>query len=411
MPTSSTLDREISPPPIKRRRISLGDIPDQQKTEENGLAEDEPRLAAVEAGQATVQDHLSYFSSHLQHVSRTLDPNFPRLPIEGFVDLYRRNQHPKGRHFVIHQHNHPIAGVHYDLRLQFSESSSISFALPYGVPGHPNSKRPGRMAVETRVHNVWNHLIESASHESGSLLIWDIGEYSVLPRRVAKRKARETDDERTDVEPDDGLDPLLGEDSRSESEKLFEGFQTRFLRLRLHGTRLPTNYTIALRLPSSNDRTPQPRKPIRKRRRKDPSQAVPQPDPQTTDSDFDDQESNAESLQTNETAMANASDDESEITTIRSTNAYTGATNSIGSIHQRNWFLLLDKASSGFVRATDGPEKGSWVRKGNAGFEPFFVRGAEVERSAVTGRTSTEVMADEGVEGFVARKMWRAVLE
>ena len=46
-------------------------------------------------------------------------------------------------------------GVHYDLRLQFSESSSISFAIPYGLPGNPNSLRPNRMAIETRVHNLW----------------------------------------------------------------------------------------------------------------------------------------------------------------------------------------------------------------------------------------------------------------
>jgi len=39
------------------------------------------------------------------------------------------------------------------------------------------------------------------------------------------------------------------------------------------------------------------------------------------------------------------------------------------------------------------------------------VRGAEVERSVVTGRTSGEILRDEGVEGFRARKMWRAVLE
>ena len=45
------------------------------------------------------------------------------------------------------------------------------------------------------------------------------------------------------------------------------------------------------------------------------------------------------------------------------------------------------------------------------GFEAFFVRGRDVERSVVTGRTADEVMVDEGVEGFVGRKGWRAVLE
>jgi hypothetical protein len=42
-----------------------------------------------------------------------------------------------------------------DLRLQFSQTSTISFAIPYGLPGNANSRRQGRMAIETRVHNLW----------------------------------------------------------------------------------------------------------------------------------------------------------------------------------------------------------------------------------------------------------------
>ena len=45
------------------------------------------------------------------------------------------------------------------------------------------------------------------------------------------------------------------------------------------------------------------------------------------------------------------------------------------------------------------------------GFETFFVRGRDVERSVVTGRSADEVLADEGVQGYVARKGWTAVLE
>lgn len=45
------------------------------------------------------------------------------------------------------------------------------------------------------------------------------------------------------------------------------------------------------------------------------------------------------------------------------------------------------------------------------GFEPFYVRGPEVERSVVTGRLAREVLEDEGVEGFVRRRGWRPVLE
>ncbi len=41
----------------------------------------------------------------------------------------------------------------------------------------------------------------------------------------------------------------------------------------------------------------------------------------------------------------------------------------------------------------------------------FVVLGRDVERSIVTGRTAEEVMRDEGVEEFVGRKGWRAVVE
>ncbi len=118
----------------------------------------DPSTAAIEAGEAVIKDHLNYFSTKLSSLVKTQTGNNqtqPRLSIEGFVDLYSRNQNSRGRHFVIHQHDHPIAGTHYDLRLQISESSSISFAIMYGLPGNPNSRHLGRNASETRVHNVW----------------------------------------------------------------------------------------------------------------------------------------------------------------------------------------------------------------------------------------------------------------
>lgn len=33
------------------------------------------------------------------------------MSIDDFKDLYRRNQHQHGRHFVVHQHDHPVAGL------------------------------------------------------------------------------------------------------------------------------------------------------------------------------------------------------------------------------------------------------------------------------------------------------------
>lgn len=144
-PTS--LQAPISPPKLNRSR------PNPHNQDESNA----PTPASIEAGETQIQDHLSYFSNHL---ARAVRPNNtgPRLSIPDFVNLYQRNCHPHGRHFVVHQHDHPVAGVHYDLRLQISETSSISFAIMYGLPGNQNSRRLNRNATETRVHCLWVRL-------------------------------------------------------------------------------------------------------------------------------------------------------------------------------------------------------------------------------------------------------------
>jgi len=151
MSPPSSLFRTVSPPPVSRRkRRRTSEKIGETSVQDEGCSTS-PSLAAIESGEA----HLDYFSKHLSKVCRPVTNRIPRLSIDDFVNLYKRNQHPHGHHFVVHQHNHPIAGVHYDLRLQFSETSCISFAIPYGLPGNPNSKKSRRMAVETRVHNLW----------------------------------------------------------------------------------------------------------------------------------------------------------------------------------------------------------------------------------------------------------------
>jgi hypothetical protein len=114
-------------------------------------------LAAVEAGQVKIEDPVELFSARLAAVARPLSASAEgnRLSIKDWMDLFSRNRHENGCHFVIHQHDHPIAGPHYDLRLQFSESSSLSWAIMYGLPGNPNSRRMNRNATETRVHCLW----------------------------------------------------------------------------------------------------------------------------------------------------------------------------------------------------------------------------------------------------------------
>ncbi|KAJ4373986.1 hypothetical protein N0V83_002725 [Neocucurbitaria cava] len=439
MDLPSSLARDISPPrPLKRRRTPGNTSPSAISTEEECKKPPpsiEPTLAAVEAGKAKIDDHLAYFKAHLAKALRSTGPETPRLSISDFSALYQDNQKETGHHFVIHQHNHPRAGVHYDLRLQFSELSSMSFAVPKGLPGDPNSRSMGRMAIETRIHNYWNHLIESASAKTGSLLIWDTGTYEVLPRKMGNKSGKgmpspvATDNENSSSDSeDDGRKSTTAstqQQSRpNENAKLISAFQTRYMRLRLHGTRLPKNYTIILRLPSNEiiKRSPARRK--KKSRQKQTQNAH----SHNTDSDsepepdFDLITIQAVENHKQEEEEEDLNTDSEEDAQTRATNAYPGSTNSIGSIHQRHWFLQLDRQNSGFVllpidknysSSGGGDSKGKWVcggKDGGGGFDAFLVRGRDFERSVVTGRLAREVESDEGVgEGFVGRGGWVGV--
>lgn len=133
---------------------------------------------------------------------------------------------------------------------------SISFANMYSLPGDPDSRRLNRNAVETRVHCLWNYLIETASHTTGSLLIWDTGEYEVLSRSEKRRQAESTDDSETDR--------VSESDRIGEQRKLKRAFHARKIKLRLHGTRLPS---VSLRLTKENNRSEQPQRPLKRRKR------------------------------------------------------------------------------------------------------------------------------------------------
>ena len=207
----------------------------------------------------------------------------------------------------------------------------------------------------------------------------------------------------------------------------------RKIRLRLHGTRLPPNYTLSLRLLASHNRHSQPSPPARRKRRRDDPGLRDHHHHQRADTpcssdeqgvELDDHSNDATAPNTTtlnsttapppaqpEPPTENPSDAQ-----IRLSNAYPGAINSIHSIHQRRWYLSLDRHSSGFARLAESDGAKRWVRRRDeegrlGGFETFFVRGREVERSVVTGRMGGDVLGDEGVEGFVGRKGWRAVVE
>jgi len=173
-------------------------------------------------------------------------------------------------------------------------------------------------------------------------------------------------------------------------------------------------------------------RPIRlgpKRRRRGPELEHAARAPSTSDSDSDlypspEQHSSRDStrphsspaIKTPNPDKENHSNDDVDVDiAIQKNNAYPGSTNTIGSIHQRRWYLSLDRESSGFepVERVNNRKKKTWVRKGQEeflGFVPFYVRGPDVERSVVTGRLASDVLSDEGVQGFRRRKGWRPVL-
>lgn len=151
------LFRSVSPPLTwgRKRGLSSHSVADEAdiKPEDQPQSESNADIAAIEAGKGVVEDHLEIFSARLGASTRPELPLVPRLAYLTWRDLYQRSRHEDSRHFAVHQHGHPIARPHYDLRLQFSRTSSLSLAIMYGMLGDPNSNR-SRNAIETKVHNV-----------------------------------------------------------------------------------------------------------------------------------------------------------------------------------------------------------------------------------------------------------------
>ena len=87
--------------------------------------------------------------------------------------------------------------------------------ITYGYVG-----RRGLMFTNWMLSWSKNHLIESASASTGSLLIWDTGEYEMLPSRENIEQV--TDEELSDYSDRDSRPSL----NLSESEKLHAAFRS-----------------------------------------------------------------------------------------------------------------------------------------------------------------------------------------
>jgi hypothetical protein len=96
---------------VAPERREIPTVPSNAATTKSSVTVDQdlnPSLAAIEAGEAQVRDHLAYFAKHLSAAKRP-SPG-PSISITDFQKLYKRNLDPNGHHFVIHQHDHPISG-------------------------------------------------------------------------------------------------------------------------------------------------------------------------------------------------------------------------------------------------------------------------------------------------------------
>lgn len=93
-----------------------------------------PTSAAIENSTVKITEHLDWFSSLLTRaILQPFPEGQPRLAIPAYRSLYNNSfQSPAGAHFVVTQHDHPVAGPHYDLRLQINKYSSCSWAVMYG---------------------------------------------------------------------------------------------------------------------------------------------------------------------------------------------------------------------------------------------------------------------------------------
>ncbi|KND91229.1 hypothetical protein TOPH_03986 [Tolypocladium ophioglossoides CBS 100239] len=398
--------------------------------------EAQPASAAIESGAALITDHLAHFTAHLASHILPSPPPLPSVP--SYASLYGSSAgKPHGAHFVVHQHDHPVAGTHYDLRLQINGASSVSWAIMYGLPGDPNSKRLNRNATETRVHSLWNHLVETALPRTGSLLIWDTGTYAVLPRRSKHAP-------RNDPSSPGSSPPSHDTAAASTQQALLEAaFRNRKIRLRLHGARLPDPYVLNLRLTKSEDASGRAKSLCTPRARRRRGRAAEPAPPETSDPEDDDEVWDVEDHDDKHVVPAGeVPDPTAEVSAlerelpelgdeqVRRTNAYPGASNSIGSVHQRRWYLSLDRPACGFVEEKRGgrtvwelsdSEKGNvdgpgsdTPTQGKAAASrlkfPFYVRGPEHEHSVVTGRRGEDILRDEGVTGFVRRMGWAPVL-
>ncbi|KAF8428303.1 DNA polymerase ligase-domain-containing protein [Tirmania nivea] len=374
-----SLRAPISPPlsPIKPNRKRKADedyvsqiklTPDNSSTNLNypsGILDtiDEPSPSGAFA---------KYLSGLKRYSLPQLSTGSPRITFDSFTKTFYDNLNPAGHHYVIHQHDHPRAGLHYDLRLQVSESNTVSWAVPKGLPCNAKSRAKRRLAVETRVHPYWYSVVEGGSTLSGTTIVWDCGVYEIIAKRDKRPKREETpiQDGESESEVEYSSKEIL-----SEPQKLYEAFQRGSIHISLKGTRIKSS-VFSLRLSQNQENRPY---------------ASPLSRPMATASTLSTPNCKPESKLIEPPELKSP-----EMQSYRMKNAYPHSSNMVKSFPQRTWFLTRKDESE----------------------DSFVVWGKDVERSVVTGRKAMEVQVDleekdgvAGMKSYQGRQRWEGIYD
>ena len=116
--------------------------------------------------------------------------NFTVIDDTGFSIDGNDSSKPRPR-FVIQKHE--ASRLHYDLRLQsIKEHVLLSWAIPKGPSLDPSIKR---LAIQTEDHPMdylsFEGVIPKGNYGAGTVLVWDIGEYSLEKSNLSKYPERE----------------------------------------------------------------------------------------------------------------------------------------------------------------------------------------------------------------------------